>query len=295
MKKINLIWKILVVVLAVLICFSIYVFKKQTTPKENISEIKINLNQFFDMTSFKEKENIDKAIEIEKTLNTRGTSNITFGNYRTIEYDIIYKNGKSITKIYKNIYPVDEIFKELIESEEYKKQTYDIYNEKIYESDKITLFLNHYNNRRVDINDMEKIIKIIDLLQEEYLLNDINEYINDEHINNIVVEFDNDFMNISNYILNSTSEKVIETLMETGVYDTLMILPDDIDGFSINNGNNKIYVKDKEIIKIILDLSLPYSTGKTVFTYEGTTLNGDIVYGTFLENNVPEEISKLFE
>ena len=295
MKKINLIWKILVVVLAVLSFFSIYVFKKQTTPKENISEIKINLNQFFDMTSFKEKENIDKAIEIEKTLNTRGTSNITFGNYRTIEYDIIYKNGKSITKIYKNIYPVDEIFKELIESEEYKKQTYDIYNEKIYGTDKITLFLNHYNNRRVDINDMEKITKIIDLLQKEYLLNDINEYINDEHINNIVVEFDNDFINLSNYILNSTSEKVIETLKETGVYNTLMILPNDIDGFSINNGSNKIYVKDKEIIKIILDLSLPYSTGKTVFTCEATTLDGNIVYGTFLENNVPEEISKLFE
>lgn len=297
MKRNKMKWIIFVVIiLLVLICIiAIYLYNIRFIPKENISEIKINLNQFLNMTSFKEEENIEKALEIEKTLIEKSLPLGLFGNYQTIEYNVIYENGKSITRKYKNVYPVHKIFEELIESEEYKKQTYDIYNEKIYDTNNLILYLKEFNDRQVKIIDKEKISKIIKLLREEYLLNNISKYINDNHINNVEVEFDKDITTLSNYILNINSEKVSETLKEIGVYKELIISSDDIEFFTISKGNEKINVKDKKIIQIILDLAQPYSSGESVITCEATTKDENTVYGTFFKNNIPEDIENLFE
>lgn len=297
MKKNRLRWIVFggITILMLIYLIIIYLFKIQSIPKENISEIRINLNQFLNKTSFREKENIDKALEIEELLKKNLLSLGTFGNYRTIEYNIIYKDGKSITKKYNNVYPVHKIFEELIESEEYKKQTYDIYDEKIYNIDKVILYLKEINDKQIEINDKEKICKIIKLLQEEYLSNNISKYINDNHINNIEVEFGSELITLSSYILNFNSLKVSETLKEIGVYEELIISSDDIESFTISKGNEKINVKDKKIIQIILDLAQPYSSGESIVTCQATTIDGCTVYGTFFKNNVPEEIEKLFE
>lgn len=190
-KKIRIILFMLIVLLLIYIY---YIVVNKDVESENISKIEINFNDFTGVYTFGEKENIDIALGKEKYLRTYISPKGTFGSYQTIDYKIFYDNGKVIIKKYENVYPVNEIFKDLFNSEEYKKQALYIFKEEAFEINKLTLYIESINNKRIEITNKELINNIIIALREYYLTKeqifDDSDY---NHINTIEVEFPKEF------------------------------------------------------------------------------------------------------
>ena len=283
-------------IIAVMLVY-VYINTSRKIPRENISSIEIDFNDFSGRYVFSEKANIDIALELEEYLRKYISPRGTFGLYQTIEYKIIYDNGNIITKKYKNVYPVNKIFQKLFNSEEYKTQALDIFKSEIFEIEKIILYADPQDKRYVEITDKNIINDIIISLREYYLerefyiLNDSD----DNSINTIKVNFPENTHISGSYIISPNNKKAIEVLKGAGIYNKLVITSDDLKFITVHNGNISVDVYDREIIKLAIEKSGIEGRGTTVMRFTGITKSGFKINGNFYRDSVPEKIEKLFE
>ncbi|WP_088102650.1 DUF6449 domain-containing protein [Halalkalibacter urbisdiaboli] len=236
------------------------------------------------------------------------------------------KNGGTLIREY--LVEKDMIKEELatiIESDYYKNKHFHL-EQLDMEMDQLTISSNQIE-RRVVITDKEEIEELQQLLKEELRAmsyDDIMDqtadwatfYFLPANVENIASQHGMYNEEVRAYSLEKSFNLVNNWLDEKGYTEEILILPEDIESVTfahISEGNElwlhpsqvfnpdrhspvkdeqKIEVKDKEIVELALNHYSSYSFGQYYVLFK--TVHGEEFYGVFPKGKTPEEISSLF-
>lgn len=280
-----------ILILIVLLFGSQMFWNNLYLPKQNIAEIKIGIIDL-DKTEyvFKETENINKLLEIEKELRKFKLEKGILLDDVDIEFEVVYNNGIKIKKVFKKM--DDGLLKEVYDSVEGRKQRVKLLYMDFSNVDKLILESHRFKNNSIEIKD-KKIIDEIILGLREYALSD--KFIDDfSGFNYVGVEFEEPKLSTA---IASDNEKLFKLLKQEGIYNDLVITSSDIKEMRLIKGNTTLEITDKKIMDIALENCISGNVRESVVFLKATlkTSDDDKIYCSFIENRVPEEIEKLFE
>ncbi len=260
---------------------------------EHISKIKLSIYENSDRKEyiFKDNENIKKLLEILEVLKTFQSEDNINEPYTDIIFSLIYNNNETIKKSY-SIRPWRELFADIFNSTEFKKQNYWLFYGDVANTEKIVL-KSKLKNNSIEITNKETINSITKELQ--------NYYLSDESIEKNKYKLLSEDINIKflpsekEYTLNWNNITLSELLKQEGIYNQLVITVEDIENIFLTKNSKKIEIKNKDLIETILKTAQHGSRGTSVITVEAILKNSEKVYGSFLQDAVPQEIMELFD
>lgn len=254
----------------------------------------------------KEKENIQEALDVAKMLEDYKSPAIETWMV-DIEYAIINKNGHEKKMTYKNIRPYDELFETVLQSNEVRIQEMDLYK---IDSSKITsIILSNIAKEPIVIERASDEIWLEEFIEnlKNYCLSE--QYFDENRVTNpscyvdiqLITEPDataNASEPIESYFIASDNEEGMELLRRKGIYEELLVMPEDIETMTLQQWDKQIVVTDQQLMQCVLEHYRDYHTNKSKIEVEYTLKEGHdrsrTQYGSLLKDEIPKEVEALF-
>jgi len=287
---------VLIICIVIVLIFMVQkISNNYFTSVEKISEIKLYIEEpFLDGEYiFKEKENIGILLQLTEELKTFKSESDVNMSYKDIKFEIIYNNGTKKIISYEKIKPYPDLVSDILSTIEARKQRIPLLYEDTSNINKVTLKSQYPKMNSIEITDKEVIDEILLGLKEYYLSDKAINLDSLSRFMDIDVEIDGV---TGTYKIYFDNDKLLNLLRELEIYDDLAITTADIKDMVLTKGNTSLEITDKGIIDIVMEKGY-HGMNRTAVHIEATLNTSDDakIYGCLRENEVPEEIEKLFE
>ncbi len=291
-KNILIILSVIIIFILLFILFCIWQ-RNHDFSRLNKSALYVSLSMgnISNVYVFKEKENIENFIALEKFFEHYQKNGSGQKNTVKVQYGYVGK----YEKVYHNI-PY-ELFNDLLNTKEALGQKQYMLNDDVDNVGKITLKSSGVEEKCSIIENEDLIKRIIGFIKTYYSLPGFSNNIKYSRLIcvNIYIEDSK-----SCFKINSDYREFFEFLKENDLYDELLISPEDIEIIKVIKGNSSKEITDKVLIGKMLDRA--YNGYYDISNYyleckinPNINSNYDILYCSLSNDTVPLEIKYLFD